>query len=266
MIKKRLTGTVTIKNGLVVQSFGYNQYLPIGKPKVVIENLDRWGCDEIFIQILDRSVNNLGPDLDLIKSIASSAILTPIMYAGGIQNEAQAVEVIRAGAERICLDALLNKNLVEVKKIAKRLGGQAVVGCLPVGIDANGIAYWYNYLTKEKSFIDDQILGLIEDKMISEILLIDYKNEGYNESFNFKIIDLIKKYNLKVPLILFGGLSSAKILKKALDIPIVVSLAVGNSLNYSEHRVQTIKNQLFSEHLRPAYYHDRTVNRFYDKN
>ena len=43
MIKKRLTGIVTIRNGLVVQSFGYNQYLPIGKPKVVIENLDRWG-------------------------------------------------------------------------------------------------------------------------------------------------------------------------------------------------------------------------------
>ena len=53
MLKKRLTAAVTIKNGLVVQSFGYNRYLPIGKPRVVIENLDRWGCDEIFIQIID---------------------------------------------------------------------------------------------------------------------------------------------------------------------------------------------------------------------
>lgn len=266
MIKKRLTGIVTIRNGLVVQSFGYNQYLPIGKPKVVIENLDRWGCDEIFIQVIDRSINNLGPDIELLKSIASSTILTPIIYAGGIQNEAQATEVIRAGAERICLDALLNKNLVEVKKIAKRIGGQSVVGCLPVGIDINGTAYWYNYQTKEKCLIGEHLLSLVEDNLISEILLTDWKNEGYNEGFDFRVLNIIKKYNLNVPLILFGGLSSEKILKKALDIPMVVSVAVGNRLNYSEHSIQTLKKQLSSRHLRPAYYHDKSINRFYEKN
>ena len=62
MLKKRLVGAVTIKNSMVVQSFGYNRYLPIGKPKVVVENLDRWGIDVIFIQVIDRSKNNLGPD------------------------------------------------------------------------------------------------------------------------------------------------------------------------------------------------------------
>ena len=81
MLKKRLTGAVTIRGGLVVQSFGYNRYLPIGKPKVVAENLDRWGVDEIFIQVIDRSINNLGPDIELVKEISTSGILTPIMYA-----------------------------------------------------------------------------------------------------------------------------------------------------------------------------------------
>ena len=125
MLKKRLTGAVTIRNGIVVQSFGYNKYLPIGKPKVIVENLDRWGIDEIFIQVIDRSKNNLGPDIKLIEDISSSGILTPIMYAGGIQNEKQAAEVIRAGAERVCLDTLLHSNPQEVKKIAMRLGGHS---------------------------------------------------------------------------------------------------------------------------------------------
>ena len=60
MLKKRLTGAVTIRNGLVVQSFGYNRYLPIGKPKVVVENLDRWGCDEIFISPLFKIIKKKG--------------------------------------------------------------------------------------------------------------------------------------------------------------------------------------------------------------
>ena len=142
MLKKRLTGAVTIKNNLVVQSFGYNHYLPIGKPKVVVENLDRWGIDEIFIQIIDRYSNRLGPNIELIEEIASSGILTPIAYAGGIKNETQAAEVIRAGAERVCIDGLLHENLTEVKKISSRLGAQAVLGCFPVGVDNNGEIYW----------------------------------------------------------------------------------------------------------------------------
>ncbi|MAO34184.1 MAG: hypothetical protein CMD03_05450 [Flavobacteriales bacterium] len=262
MLKKRLTGAVTIRNGMVVQSFGYNRYLPIGKPKVVIENLDRWGIDEIFIQVIDRSAKSLEPDIELIDEIATSGILTPIMYAGGIQNEAQAAQVIRAGAERVCIDTLLHINPDEVEKIAKRLGGQAIVGSLPVGIDNNGIIYWYNYQTKEKRLLNDRLLSLVKDGLISEILLIDWQNEGFDEAFDFRILELFEKYNL--PLILFGGLTSEKTLKKAFDAPMVVAAAIGNRLNYSEHAVQTLKNQLTSAPIRTAYYHDRSIFKHYD--
>ena len=50
MVRKRIIGVVTILNSMVVQSFGYKKYLPIGRPDCVIQNLDRWGVDEIFIQ------------------------------------------------------------------------------------------------------------------------------------------------------------------------------------------------------------------------
>ena len=262
MLKKRLTAAVTIKNGLVVQSFGYNRYLPIGKPRIVIENLDRWGCDEIFIQIIDRCKKKLGPNIEMIEEIASSGILTPIMYSGGIKNQTQAAQVIRAGAERVCLDSLLHENLNEVEKIAKRLGAQAVVGCLPIGIDKNGEAYWYNYQTKQKCLIDERLLSLIKEELISEILLVDWQHEGYEEAFDFRILELFKNYN--VPLIVFGGLSSSKVLKKAFDVSQVVSAVIGNKLNYSELAVQKLKKQLSLAPIRPAYYHDRSIFNYYE--
>ena len=264
MLKKRLTAAVTIRDGLVVQSFGYNRYLPIGKPKVVVENLDRWGCDEIFIQVIDRSTNNLGPDIELVKNIASSGILTPIMYAGGIQNENQASQVIRAGAERVCLDGLLHKNSSEIKKITKSLGSQAVIGCLPLGIDKSGMVYWYNYQTKKKCLINNSLYSLIEEKLISEILLIDWENEGHDEAFDFRILEIFKDYN--IPLILFGGLTSARILKKAFNNPRVVSAIIGNKLNYKEHGIQILKNQLSSSYIRTAQYYDKSIYNYYDKN
>ena len=53
MIKKRLIGVVTVKDGMAVQSFGYKKYLPLGNPKILIKNLNRWGADEILINVID---------------------------------------------------------------------------------------------------------------------------------------------------------------------------------------------------------------------
>ena len=67
MLKKRIIGVVNIKDGFAVQSFGFNKYLPLGKPECLIENLDRWGADEILLNIMDLSSKSLGPDLRLLK-------------------------------------------------------------------------------------------------------------------------------------------------------------------------------------------------------
>ncbi len=55
MLKKRLIGVVTVREGWAVQSFCYNRYLPLGRPEAIVENLDRWGADEILIHCIDRS-------------------------------------------------------------------------------------------------------------------------------------------------------------------------------------------------------------------
>ena len=60
MINKRLAGVITVKDGWAVQSFGFRSYLPLGRPEVLAENLDRWGADEIILQCIDRG--DLGPD------------------------------------------------------------------------------------------------------------------------------------------------------------------------------------------------------------
>jgi cyclase len=257
MLRKRLIGTVTIRNGWAVQSFGYQKYLPVGKPECIVENLDRWGVDEIFLQVMDRSLNNLGPDIDLIEKIANSGISTPLVYAGGIRTEEDAVKVIRAGADRICLDALLHTNPEEVRKIAHRLGGQAVIASIPLVIAEDGIPQWYNYQSKKTAPMGEGLLNLFKDGVLSEALLIDSKNEGQPNSFDFRLLSMFSEQN--IPLILFGGLSEPEQLEKALMEPRVSATAVGNFLNYREHAVQKLKTKLAATPVRPAFYCEKSL-------
>ena len=61
MLKKRIIGVVNVKDNIAVQSFGFNRYLPLGKPECLIENLDRWGADEIILNIIDLTQKRLVP-------------------------------------------------------------------------------------------------------------------------------------------------------------------------------------------------------------
>ena len=53
IIKKRLISVINVLEKNAVQSRSFNEYLPIGSPEILVENLSRWGSDEILIQCFD---------------------------------------------------------------------------------------------------------------------------------------------------------------------------------------------------------------------
>ena len=158
MVKKRLIGLITIKNDLAVQSFSYNKYLPIGKPECLIENLDRWGADEILIQVIDRTKKDIGPDFELLKRIGQLKITTPLIYCGGIRNHIDAINVIKHGADRIIVDSLFRRNQKEIVKICESLGSQAIIASLPVLIIDNEI-YLFDYEKGTSQIINEELIA-----------------------------------------------------------------------------------------------------------
>ena len=60
MLRKRIIAVLLVRYGRVVQSIGFNRYLPVGKPKIALEFLNQWGVDEIVIMTLKPP--QMGPD------------------------------------------------------------------------------------------------------------------------------------------------------------------------------------------------------------
>jgi len=250
MLNKRLIGMVVVKDGWAVQSFGYNRYLPLGKPECLVENLDRWGADEIVVLCLDRSKRAAGPDLQLVEKLSGMGLGTPLIYGGGIRAVSDGVEVIRQGADRICVDALLHNNINVVKGLSNRLGGQAVIGVLPLSWKKGKIE-WLDYQSKKTSALTKLELSA-DDNAVSEFLVVDWSNEGSFGSFDLRLIRNFPMPN--IPLIAFGGVTTYEVMSEALSMPVISAIAVGNSLNYREHSIQSIKEQLTGQPLRPSNY------------
>ena len=80
------------------------------------------------------------------------------------------------------LDALLHKNINEVIKIAEAIGSQAVIASLPLEI-INEETYHYNYLHKDSRRLNKEIINLVDNRIISEVMIIDRLKEGYEILF-----------------------------------------------------------------------------------
>ena len=252
MVKKRLIGVVTIRNGLAVQSFSFNSYLPLGNPLCLIQNLDRWGVDEILIQVIDRSLNQLGPDFDLLNKLGRIRISTPLIYCGGIRNVNDAINVIKHGSDRIVLDHLLRNSNSELISISEALGSQALIASLPIVKDGNKLLL-YNYESKIRQELEEDVLETISNKdIISEVLLINKETEGLPNSFDIDLISLFP--DIDTPLIAFGGISEVKQIQDLFSKKQVSAVGIGNFLNYREHSVQLLKESIKSDYLRSPIY------------
>lgn len=251
MLKKRLVGVVTIKEGWAVQSMGYKRYLPLGKPECLVENLDRWGADEILVQVIDRSVNGQKPDLELLERIARLGIETPLIYGGGIRSVEDGVRAIQAGADRLVVDAVLHDDLATVRGLSERLGAQAIIAAMPLAWSGDRIE-WLDYRRGCSSAISAEVQALLETGIASEIFLIDWMHEGYPVGFEQSLVRNLPVAN--APLIVFGGISDSTQMAELLQIKNVAAVAVGNFLSYREHAIQKFKEALAAMPIRlPVY-------------
>ena len=246
MLKKRLVGVITVKNGWAVQSFGYERHLPLGRPEVLAENLDRWGADEILLQCIDRNI--LGPDLHLLERVAAGGLSTPLIYGGGIRSAYDAIAVVRAGADRVCVDGLLHDDLRVAAELGGPLGAQAIIAALPLS-NVDGEIRWLDYRSREKRPMPTELLELLHSGAISEAVVIDHEHEGKPASFDASLL-----CEVGVPLIAFGGISQPEQIAGLLKRDNVAAVAMGNFLTYREHAVQAYREAVASQALRPPVY------------
>src|SRR5262245_9465799 len=87
MLRKRLIGLLTVRNGIVVQSFRFGCYLPVGRPEISAEYLDRWGIDEILLVDIGASAAGRCISPAIVEGTARRCTV-PLAVRGGFRSVA----------------------------------------------------------------------------------------------------------------------------------------------------------------------------------
>ena len=206
MLKKRIIAVLPLYHGIVVQSIGFNRYLPIGKPDIAIEFLNSWGIDEIVVLDIMATKNDLVINPDYVKNFSRKCFV-PLAVGGGIRKLSEVDGLIQSGADKVVVNQSILKTPELITKIAKNYGDQCVVASVDIIREDNNLFVW-DYISKSKLKIPiSDLLETICQAGAGEILINFVDLDGTKSGLNLDFIQNFVK-SINIPIIICGGLNN----------------------------------------------------------
>lgn len=260
MLKKRLIATLLLHDGLIVQSFGFNRYLPLGKPRFPIEFLVKWDVDEIVLLDMTASSQNRGPDESVLEALSEHCFV-PLTVGGGINSADRVKNIIRAGADKVCVNRQAIAQPSLITEIADRFGSQCVVismdcrkepdGSYQVMIDSGKTPTGH---TPEVWAKQCETLGA------GEILVNSIDRDGSRKGYDLALIKLIANA-VTIPVIAIGGVGNMDHFAEGIHAG-ASAVAAANIFQHTEHSTILAKAHMLKAGIDVrldslATYHDR---------
>lgn len=239
MLKKRIIGCLTLKDNIVVQSIGFQRYLPVGSLAVAVEFLSQWGIDEIAIIDISATAEKHGPNFKLIAQAAKKCF-TPLAVGGGIRNIADMRKLNQLGAEKIIINNLALRQGEIIAKAAEIFGSQFVV----VSIDAKKIGGTYKVFSaggQKPTGLDVAVFAKKAEQLgAGEIFLNSIDRDGSKEGFDLALINQVSA-QVRIPVIACGGAGAPQDFYEVMTKTKAAAVAAGNFFHFTEHSPITLK-------------------------
>ena len=245
MLKERITATLVVKDGIVVQSIGFKRYLPIGKPAIAIEYLNSWGIDEIIILDISATAKGSIPDYEMIRK-ASLKCYVPLTIGGGISDIKHIKELMQCGSDKVALNhsAIFHPELIT--HAAEIFGNQCVVVSIDAVNTSDGYRV-YDYITqKALSITPAEMAKKSVELGAGEILINSVEKDGSYLGYDKVLINSVCT-EVAVPVIVCGGAKNAKDMIDVLQNTSASAASASNFFHFTEHSVNITKSNINSQ-------------------
>ncbi|OGQ07192.1 MAG: imidazole glycerol phosphate synthase subunit HisF [Deltaproteobacteria bacterium RIFCSPLOWO2_12_FULL_40_28] len=234
MLKYRLIPVLILKNDRLVQSIQFKRYLPIGGAKIAIEFFVNWDVDEIVLLDIDATLKKRQPQFDLISFFARKCFV-PFTVGGGISSLDDIRNVIKAGADKVCLNTAAIRFPELITRGAERFGTQ----CITISIDAkkNSQGEYEVYLLSGKEptgMHPVEWAQKVEALGAGEILLTSIERDGTKQGYDLELTRQVAQA-VSIPVIACGGVGRMEHFVEGILKGSAHAVAAANIFQYTEH-------------------------------
>lgn len=236
----RIIPRLDIKGPNLVKGIHLEGLRVLGKPSDFAKFYYEQGADEIMFMDVVASLYERNSLHKIITETARS-IFIPITVGGGLRSISDIKEVLRAGADKVCLNTAVIKNPNLIKEATRIFGSSTIVVAIEAIKNSDGKYLAYTDNGREHTGIDvTEWAKKLDEMRVGEIILTSVDKEGTGEGFDMELIKNISN-SISVPLIVHGGPGKKEHLSVAFLEGNVDAVAISSILHY--HFIKTKEMQ-----------------------
>jgi imidazole glycerol-phosphate synthase subunit HisF len=243
VLKKRLVACLLVRNGLLVQSIGFNRYLPVGRPKFPIEFIARWDVDEIVLLDMSATFENRTLDTGLLELLSRSCFV-PLTVGGGVRTVDEVRRITGAGADKVAVNAHAVARPQLISEIAEVFGNQCVVVSIDCRLEKGGHYQVYTHSgTRPTGLSAEKWAKQVETLGAGEIFLNSIDRDGSKRGYDIELVSRVSD-SVSIPVIACGGVGSYNHFASGIIEGRASAVAAGNIFHYIEHSTIVAKAHL----------------------
>lgn len=214
----------------------------LGNPAEFAARYYEQGADEIIYQDIVASLYNRN-SIDHLVTEAAEKVFVPLTVGGGLRSVSDIQKILRAGADKVCVNTAAIQRPEFITEAAEKFGSQ----CIVVGIEAirQNDGTWKAFTDNGREHTAWNAIDWAHRSVemgAGELLLTSVDREGTKKGFDLEFIEKLARY-VRVPIVAHGGAGS---LQDILDVAKlgVDGIAIANILHYQSVSINEIKEFL----------------------
>jgi len=204
MLKVRVIPTLLWKQFSLVKGEGFNSWRSVGSVLPAIKLYNQRDVDELILVDITSNKSGNEPDYDSVAEYARECFV-PFTVGGGVNDIQHVQKLLRAGADKVCINTSAYQRPELINEIARRHGAQCVVASIDVKKNAGGGWNCYSYSGAHDTSQEVCMWAKeLENRGAGEILITSIDKDGKMQGYDLELISAVTSL-VNIPVIASGG-------------------------------------------------------------
>ena len=200
----RIIPRLDIKGPNLVKGIHLEGLRVLGKPSDFAQFYYENGADELMFMDVVASLYERNSLHDIISETAKQKFI-PITVGGGLRSISDIKEVLRVGADKVCLNTAAIKDPELIRQASRKFGSSTIVVAIEVIKEENGKYLAYTDNGREYTGIDAfEWAKKVDELGAGEVVITSVDKEGTGQGFDLDLISRISSL-ISIPVIAHGG-------------------------------------------------------------
>ncbi|WP_339606912.1 imidazole glycerol phosphate synthase cyclase subunit [uncultured Roseivirga sp.] len=227
----RIIPRLDIKGPNLVKGIHLEGLRVLGSPKDFAKYYYEQGADELIYQDVVASLYERNSLHDIISETAGE-IFIPLTVGGGLRTIQDITGVLRAGADKVCLNTAVINNPEIITEAALKFGSSTIVVAIEAIKEPDGRYLAYTDNGREYTGLEVvEWAKKLEEIGAGELIVTSVDNEGTGVGYDIELTKLITD-EVNIPVIAHGGAGKMEHFKEVLLTGGATAVTMASMLHY----------------------------------